>query len=166
MKTSIVLLFALLTSAIYGQSDDCKKWVKYHEDKVGGKGYYVNKESIIVTFDNQQGLNITVMETNKSIIFSIVAVGAGRCIEEKAKIQILFTDDSRIELQTNNDFNCENSAVVYFLNVFGRKWEYEQLSTKNIQTMRVWTSRGYVEENFSEAKAEQLKNVFRCVKVW
>lgn len=164
MKTSIVLIFILLTSFVYSQ--DCERWVKYQEDKVGGTGYYVNKESIIVTNDNTSGFNITVMETNKSIIFSIVAVGAGRCIDEKSKVQILFEDDSRIELLTNGKFNCENSAVVYFLNIFGRKWEYEQLSTKKIKTMRVWTSRGHVEENFTDEKSEQLKNVFRCVKVW
>ena len=165
MKTSIVLLFALLASAIYGQ-DDCTKWINYYEDKVGGTGYYHNKESIIVTNDSKNGFNITIMETGKNIILSIDAVGAGRCIDEKAKVQILFKDDSRIEMQTNNKFNCENSAVIYFLNLFGRQWEYEQLSTKNIKTMRVWTSRGHVEENFSDEKSEQLKNVFRCIKVW
>jgi len=164
MKTSIVLFFILLTTSLYSQ--DCDKWVKYHEDKVGGTGYYVNKESIIITDDNTTGFNITVMETNKSVIFSITAIGAGRCIDEKSKVQILFTDDTRIEMLTNNKFNCENSAVVYMLNLFGRKWEYEQLSTKNIKTMRVWTSRGHIEQDFSDEKSEQLKNVFRCVKSW
>lgn len=164
MRTSIVLLFMIFASLLHSQ--DCEKWTKFHEDKVSGKGYYVNKESIIVTSDNKQGFNITLMETNKSIIFSIVAVGAGRCIDEKSRIQILFTDDTRIELLNNNDFNCENNSVVYFLNVFGRQWEYDQLSTKNIKTMRVWTSNGYVEEDFSNAKSEQIKNVFRCLKNW
>jgi len=84
-----------------------------------------------------------------SLILSIYADGAGSCIDKGSKINILFTDGTRLELLTDGDFNCKSKATVYFGDVFGKKKELNELKSKKVTTMRVWTSDSYVEEDFT-----------------
>ncbi len=163
----LISLFILLSASLFAQ-DDCSNWIKKHEDKVGGKSYLTNKEPMIVSDDGSNGFAIIIMESNKSIILSIkaIAVGTSKCIEEKAKVQILFTDGSRIEILTDNDFNCKADATIYFLNVFGKRDAYNELTTKDIDIMRVWASKGYVEQKFTAEQSKQFRNTLKCVKSW
>ncbi len=65
----------------------------------------------------------------------IQAVGAGSCIDEGSKINILFTDGTRLELVSEDDYNCKGKATAYFGDVFGKKTQLAELKTKKIQTM-------------------------------
>jgi hypothetical protein len=157
-----ILFIMALAANVCAQN--CDTFTTVHTDKVSGTSYKMMAESIIVSKDYKtSGLNITMLNGSKSVILSIVAVGSSRCIEKSSKINILFTDGTRMELVTDGDFNCKNTATIYFGCVFGKKTQREELCTKDIDIMRVWTSAGYVEEKFSADQANKFKNSLKCL---
>jgi len=153
------------TETTYLDPNDCSNWVRTEEDKVSGVSFTSMKEYLIVSKNGgKNGFGITLMLTDRNtIILSIKAVGAGGCIDKGGKINILFTDGSRLELASDGDFNCKGNATIYFGSVFGKKKQLEELKTKKIDVMRVWTSNSYVQENFDDDQAEQFKNAINCL---
>ena len=97
------------------------------------------------------------------LILSIQAAGAGHCIDKGSKINILFTDGTRLELASDGDFNCDAEATVYFGDIFGKKKELQELKSKKIQTMRVWTNESYVEQDFTPENQEEFFHVVNCL---
>ncbi|HNO18873.1 MAG TPA: hypothetical protein PKM24_11255 [Saprospiraceae bacterium] len=145
--------------------NDCSNWISTETDKMDGSTSTASKNTIIVSTDGgKKGFGIFMMQGSKGgVILSIQAVGAGSCIDEGAKINILFTDGSRLVLSNNGKFNCKGNSTVYFGGVFGKKSELEELKTKKIQTMRVWTSDSYVEKDFTTDNQEEFFNVINCL---
>ena len=153
------------TAATNLDPKDCANWIKTEEDKVTGKSYTDMKEYLIISKDGgKKGFGINLMlSSSGSIIYSIKAVGASGCIDKGAKINILFTDGSRLELASDADFNCKGSASVYLGETWGKKSQLSELKLKKIDIMRVWTSDSFVEEKFETDQAEQLLNAFNCL---
>jgi len=50
-----------------------------------------------------------------------------------------------------------------FWGVLEKEKQLEELKTKKIQTMRVWTRDGYVEEDFTKDNQEEFYNVINCL---
>jgi len=144
---------------------DCSNWIATETDKVSGNTFTAAKNALIVSADGgRKGFGIFMMQGSEAeLILTIKAVGAGNCIDEGAKINILFADGSRLELASEMDFNCERRATVYFGGVFGKKKQLEELKTKKIQTMRVWTNDGYVQEDFTVDNQIEFYNVINCL---
>ena len=144
---------------------DCSNFISTEVDKVTGNSTVAAKNVLIVSRDGgKYGFGIFVLKSNSgSIIFSIQAVGAGSCIDDNNKMNILFRDGARLELTNEGKFNCEAKYTQYFGGIFGKKKELEMLKTKEIETMRIWTSKSYVEENFNADQSKELMNVVRCL---
>jgi hypothetical protein len=144
---------------------DCSNWIKTEIDKVSGDTFTGAKNTLIVSTDRgETGLGIFMMQgIDGGLILLIQAVGAGSCIDEEEKINILFTDGSRLELANDGEFNCKGEVTLYFGDKFGKKKQLEELKTKKIQTMRVWTSDGYVEEDFTKDNQEEFYYVINCL---
>jgi hypothetical protein len=120
--------------------------------------------TIIVSTDSgKTGFGIFAVQKDNYTILVIQAIGAGNCIDEGAKINILFRDGSKLELQNDADFNCKAKATVYFGDVFGKKKELAQLMTKEIDTMRVWTNDSYVQEDFTSDNSVSLMMTIKCL---
>lgn len=144
--------------------EDCSNWISTTEDKVSGSKTTGAKESLVISDDGgETGLGIYWLLSGKNPILSIIAVGASGCIDDKSKINILFKDGTRLELITNTDFNCNGKATTYFLGMFGKKPQLEMLTSKKIETMRVWTSKSYVEKNFDDYQAEAFMRTGKCL---
>lgn len=145
--------------------NDCSNWIKTTEDKVSGNSYTSMKDFLIVSNeDGKKGLGISIMKTSRGIIiFDIKAVGAGSCIDKGAKINFLFTDESRLELFTDGDFNCKAMAKIYFGDSYGKKVQLSEIQNKEIDILRVWTSDGYVEEKFTNSQALHFKSSLNCL---
>lgn len=152
-------------STVKPGSSDCSNWIETRTDKVSGNTSTSAKSNIIVSTDGgKKGFGVFMMRGSKGgLILLITAVGAGSCIDEGAKINILFDDGSRLELSSQGDFNCKGKATVYFGDVFGKYSELEQLKTKKIQTMRVWTNDSYVEKDFTKDNQEDFYNTINCL---
>ena len=146
-------------------SSDCSNWISTETDKVSGTTSTVSKNTLIVSTDGgKKGFGILMMQSSKGgLIISIKAVGAGSCIDEGAKINILFTDGSRLMLSNEGNFNCKGNSTIYFGGVFGKKSQLEELKTKKIQTLRVWTSDSYIEKDFSDDNQDEFYNVINCL---
>lgn len=147
-------------------TENCSKYIVTTEDKVTGKTSTASKDMLIVSKNGgKKGFGIFLMKGEKSVIMSIQAVGAGGCIDDKAKMNILFRDGSRLELSNDGKFNCDAKYTLYFGGYFGKKKELEQLKTKEIETMRIWTSKSYVEENFTNDDSKELMESLTCLSI-
>lgn len=146
-------------------NSDCSNYISTEVDKVTGSSTVAAKDMLIVSRDGgKNGFGIYVLKSERgSIIFSIQAVGAGNCIDDKNKMNILFRDGTRLELINDGKFNCDAKYTQYFGGVFGKKKELEMFRTKEVETMRIWTSRSYVEENFTSDQSKELMNVVNCL---
>jgi hypothetical protein len=144
---------------------DCSNFVLSEEDKMTGKSNWAAKDMLIVSKDGgKKGFGIYVLKSEKgSIIFSIQAIGAGNCIDDDNKMNVLFRDGTRVELRNDGKFNCDAKYTQYFGGVFGKKKELKMFGQKEVETIRIWTSKSYVEEDFSIDQSKELMNVVKCL---
>jgi hypothetical protein len=146
------------------ESIECSDVISTTEDEMTGKKTTAMKETLIISENGgKSGLGLYLMKSNKSIILSGKAVGAGSCIDDDDKMNILFRDGTRVEIANNGDFNCKASFTVYFGGVFGNKKNLELLKEKEIEKMRIWTSDGFVEKEFSQQQSKELLTAFNCL---
>ena len=144
---------------------ECSELISTETDKMTGKSSTAAKNTLIVSDDGgKNGFGIFLMNSSSgSIIFSIQAVGAGGCIDDDNKMNILFRDGTRLELVNNGKFNCKSKFTLYFGGSFGKKKQLEMLRTKEIETMRIWTSKSYVEKNLTSEQSKQLMKTVDCL---
>ena len=98
-----------------------------------------------------------------TVVLSIQAAGGGSCIDEDDKMNILFRDGTRIELINNGKFNCEGKFTLYLGGKIGGKKELESFRSKEIETMRIWTSKSYVEKDFNDSESRQFMQTVSCL---
>lgn len=145
---------------------ECSELVSSKVDKMTGETSVSASEAIIVSDDGKEGIAIYLLQGNPGgarLIFILKAIGAGNCIDDDDKMNVLFSDGSRLEIENDGDFNCDAEFTVYFGGVFGKKREWTMLKEKRIESMRVWTTKGYVEEDFTEDQGEIVKATINCL---
>ncbi len=145
--------------------NDCSTWTKIVSDKFTGRSYTAGKNYIVVSNSNRnKSLNILLMlGSDNGVIFSTQVVGAGICIDEGAKIYILFTDNSKLLLSNRLKFNCKGNATVYLGGALGNKSELLELISKRIQSIRVVTRDGNVDNDFTSNNQEEFYNQINCL---
>jgi len=118
---------------------------------------------IIAEKDNTKEINISMQRGAKDVI-SIVfhPVGAGQCIAESNKINIAFTDGSKMDL-SNEYTNCKGEATANFGGSYGRKKPLSDLRSKKIKSIRVWTSDGSVQQTLSAANQDDFLQMLNCL---
>ncbi|WP_460545889.1 hypothetical protein [Echinicola sediminis] len=142
----------------------CSSLILIEEDKMTGDKTPMLKDAIVLSKDGgTNGIAIYLMKAKNSIIFSLTAIGAGNCIDKGDKINFLFRDGTRMESGNMSNFNCDNKSTMYLGGIFGGKKNLIMLSEKEIATLRVWTSDGYVEEDLSNDDSMVLKAAFKCL---
>ncbi len=142
---------------------DCSKLISTEVDVVTGKSSVGSVQSLIVSKSDEYGFAIYLVKGGSSIIVSMQVIGAGNCIDDNDKMNILFTDGTRLEMTNMKDFNCENKFGLYLGKMFRTIKQLDMLSTKKVSIMRVQTSKGYVEMNFTDEEATTLMNSFKCI---
>jgi len=163
--TIILIFVSVKANAQTGDSLGCQNLIKRIEDKVMGTSFMACKIPLVVSKDGINGFKILSNTGNtgeRTLI--IIAVGAGYCIDQGQKANILFRDGTRLELHSDSKFNCEGEFVIYFGGVFGKSEEYDLLSSKEIETLRVWTSKGFVEQDFTPDNSKRLMKTLDCLK--
>lgn len=151
------------TTKVNNISLECSDLIADETDKVTGKTTRGMKSSLIVSKDGKNGFGFYMFEAGNSIILNATVVGAGGCIDDTNKMNILFHDGTRLELVNNAKFNCESNFTLYFGGSFAKKKELELLRTKEIETMRIWTSKSYVEEDFTEENSRAFMRSLDCL---
>lgn len=147
-----------------GVSADCEAMLEITDDSKTGLRITKTKNMIIVaeTGGNNQ-LGIVVQKNSKGIItLGLRPVGAGECIEEGNKVNIVFTDGSKTELAHDGFANCNGESSVSFGGSFGKKKQFDQLRSKKIKTIKVWTRQGSVQQNLSDENQATLLKLLNC----
>jgi hypothetical protein len=147
------------------QQSQCSALLKTTHDKMTGRTTTQPKEPILVSKDEKTGLLIApfIGSSSDTIVFMLRAFGGSNCVDDKASIYVLFDDDSRLELRSNADFNCDNNATVYLGGSFGKTKQLNLLATKKVASIRVVKRKGHVQEDFSAKQATRLQNTLKCL---
>lgn len=145
------------------QSFNCEDLIIEETDKVTGKSTVSGKDLLIVGNNGDKKLGFIFVKGNSSIIIGIQAIGASGCVDDKGKVNILFRDGSRLELINNGKFNCDGMNTQYLGGSFGKKKELELLCSKEIETMRVWTLKDFVEQDFTSEQSMIFMKTVNCL---
>lgn len=143
----------------------CDDLTKKVVDKMSGNTFYSQKETLIVSQDGTNGFGFTMLSSDGTLILNTKAIGAGSCIDDTDTMNVLFRDKTLLELENDSDFNCDSEHTLYFGGGMGRTDELKMLKTKDVETIRVWTSNGYVEEDFSTVESQKFKKTIQCLDV-
>ena len=146
-------------------SYECADLISTKTDKMTGKTYTSNKEFLYISGKNRTGFRILCMKTTTYITIAIwdnEGVTSSYRSDDDDELEILFRDGSKLVLA--NDRQCYGvDFIIYFGNVFGKKKQLNELTTKEIETIRVWTSGGAVQKNFSNEQSKILMNTLKCL---
>lgn len=96
------------------------------------------------------------------LFLNIYAYGAGNCINEDNEIIILFRDGSKFTLAQTGDFNCDNSFTL-FLTKDQYKREINLLSSFEIETIRVYTTDSYVEQDLTSEQSKKIQKSIQYI---
>lgn len=146
----------------------CSEFLVSEEDKMTGKSTVTSKEMLVISKDGgNYGFGLYVLKTDSGLIrFSIQVVGAGNCIDKDSKMNVLFRDGTRLEMRNEGKFNCDSKYTQYFGEIFSKKnntEELKQFAEKEVETIRIWTTKGYVEEDLTPNQSSELMHVVKCI---
>ena len=144
-------------------SSDCSDLITTYLDKVTGFTARINKDAIIVSKDLKNGFSFYLIEKNSIFVINLTVFGARTCIDETSKMNILFRDGTRLEFINNADYNCEGDFHVLFGGRYGRIKLLEQLKTKEIEIMRIGTSQGNVDMDFTSENSLEFLKLLECL---
>ena len=143
---------------------NCDAYTVTTVDKVTGKSSISSKSTIIISENGgKKGFGILALKSSNSLILSIQAVGAGGCIDDDNKMNVLFRDGTRLELVNDGKFNCDARYTQYFGGNFGKKKELEMFQNKEVEIIRIWTSKSFVEEELTKEQSNELMNTIKCL---
>jgi len=143
---------------------DCEALLETYDDTRSGLRITRTLNMLILseTGSNQQ-IGISMEKNSKGIILlKLRPVGAGDCIGDGNKVNIVFTDGSKTELAHDGFPNCNGESVISFGGSYGKKKQLEQLKTKKIKSIKVWTQQGSVQEILSNDNQQKLARTFNC----
>lgn len=152
----------------------CDDLITDFVDKMTKKAEVRSKQTLIVTNEAQDkaiGFFFTKSKTPKSefineyTVFNLIikSVGAGNCVDNGDKINVLFTDGEAIEFRNQGKFNCESTAILALEEDFNKDKRLASLASKSIETIRMWTRNEYVEIDFKEDDQARFKNTLNCM---
>ncbi|MDZ7740995.1 MAG: hypothetical protein U5Q03_04410 [Bacteroidota bacterium] len=143
----------------------CEDLISIETDKMTGKSVIGAKKLLKVLKDeeNQNGFAIFVHKGKRSIIFSIKVLGASNCIQDDSRILILFRDGERMELTNEGGANCEANFTLMFEGPAGKKRELRKFGSKEVESFRIWTARGFVENDFSPIQSLHFMKIVSCL---
>ena len=78
-------------------------------------------------------------------------------------MNILFRDGTRLEFINNADHNCDGEFTLYFGGIYGRIKLLEQLKTKEIEIMRIGTTNGNIDEEFTTENSWEFIKALECL---
>lgn len=153
-----------ITKSVEMDDVDCFNLASTKVDEMTGKSSTGSKELLIVSDDDgKSGFVINILKRSESIIFSIKVDGAGDCIDADSKINIVFRNYNRLDLINDGDFNCDSQFSLYFGGIAGKEKQLEIFRVSEVKTMRIWTSEGFVDKEFSPEQSKQLMHTVNCL---
>lgn len=162
---AILAVIAGLSSECYGQ--DCKTLVLTTQDKMTGD--ITSRAPISPIAFTKTGtdskLSAFWLFSDSSISLIFLTRGAG-CVEHQPTINFLFRDGTRMQRIGGNAFNCDGRAAIYYDSDsdYDRR-DLDSIASKEIEAIRVWTSKSYSQEDLSKAQSKLFMNSLKCLMV-
>ncbi len=128
-------------------------WIARDEDKGEGMAIHLFAQEVKFPVGVYSAISIT------------IGIMGGGCIDDDDKAFILFRDGSRLELKNEGDFNCDGIFKYSLIPAFSSKGaeRFKLLSSKEIEILRVWTSTGSVEEEFTPEQSKIVMTAIDCL---
>ena len=142
---------------------NCSDLITTIADKVTGLSSRHSIEAIILNDNGKSKIEIRVLEVNSIIGILFLVEGASRCIDDTNEIYILFRDGTRLVIENDAKYNCDGEFKLYFNNIHGKKKILETISTKEIETIRIWTRESYVEQDLTPENSKELIMSLNCL---
>lgn len=146
MKKTMILVGMVLSLTSYSQSNPKIKkdsvYIGKQIDDMEGKTYYYASRGM-VSKNEKQGFRLSCFiegESDNELFvrdLSLKMVGIGGCVENNTLI-IKFDDETKIDLKSWNDFNCDGDA---WFNI--NEEQGNLLATKKIVKIKVQNGRTY-----------------------
>ena len=76
---------------------------------------------------------------------------------------MLFRNGERLQFKSDNKYNCDNNATLYFGNIEPRINELNKLKSLEIEALRIWTRKGFVQEDFSKENSVDFIKSINCI---
>jgi hypothetical protein len=159
------------SATLPSQQNPCDAYIESSIDSISGEYTTASRDDIIIMKDGKETLSIVFLIVDRSIVFSIAVVGGVYCVDETNKITITFRDGTAMELPHNGKFNCDGEYLLFFLGPFGKKKEYFQLATTEIDKIKLSLRKSVVDKNranFVEAaltpqNSKEIKTIAECL---
>jgi hypothetical protein len=156
---TIAAAFAVTVSTAFAQ---CDQLTTVTHDKFTGKSTTSSADYIVVSEDGTNGVAFLFIQGDKSLILSGKIYGPSACVDDKAKIYVLFTDGSRLTIPNQGKFNCDRNFTHFFFSP-ERSDILSQLRTKTIEALRAETAKGSVTEDVPSNKANDIRETIKCL---
>jgi hypothetical protein len=144
---------------------ECGEDIEMIEDRRTGVRTRRVKNLIILSEPNS-GKEIAILMqkgAREVITINFRPNGAGNCIAEGNKINIVFTDGSKLDLANDALTNCNGDSKVNFGGPYGRKKIFEELRSKKISSLKVVTQQGSVQLSVNTENADLFRRMFNCL---
>jgi len=179
MKKSILILLSIIFLGTYKCSEtleipdpktgpisyECEDLIKTRADTTLDYSFSMSKNQLVISDDGGKtgfGIGCSRFGVTNSILIMIKVVGAGRHIDEGNVVDILFRDGTRLTLSNGSSTRAVRLGIC-FGGVFQKNKELNELTTKEIEIMQVWTNKGYIIKGFSSEQSKILMNTLKCL---
>jgi hypothetical protein len=158
-----LFIIAVLTAQV-SFSQNCDSIMDYEKDKMDDSETWFMKSPIrLGEGKGSITSNLVMGSQTMTVIWINTAEGAG-CIDKGNRLDILFTDGTKLQLSTHGTFNCQEKSTFYFHRAMGTEKHLDTFCEKTIATIRVWSMKTHNQQDLSEADAIHLRDAFKCLR--
>lgn len=154
------LLTSILLAVTFTATAQCDM-VTTETDRMTGRTTTSSVNYITMSSDGIDGIALMFIASEKTVSLYATVFGPSSCIDDKARMYILFTDGSRTTLTNSIKFNCENRFARIWFN--RKDPQIAELLSKRIEAIRVETYKGSVTEEMTPEQADTFAETLRCV---
>jgi hypothetical protein len=101
--------------------------------------------------------------THNTVALTIHSVGAGACVNDGDKVELVFTDSAKLELANMAKFNCQAESSIYFNSALNNADQLQILAEKQIARITVWTKKKNLTRNVSDQTSTEIRELFSCL---
>ncbi len=114
--------------------------------------------------EDRSEMDISIQKGGKGIITISFRTGTSvECIGEGNRLNILFTDGSKLDLTNEGPANCRGEVVSYFSGPYGKKKQLDELKTKKIKSIRIQTQQNSITQELSKENQEEFVRLVSCI---
>lgn len=161
-KIFTTLAFIGMMNAAQAQ---CDSVLTREVDEFSGKASWSNKDQIILSDNGTDGMHMMLLmpdDKHKTLIWVATSTEVG-CVDKGKKVELVLTDETRMTLYSEGNFNCKGKATMYFGNIFGKRKEMSKLAETPIDMIRIHGSNTLHSEKFKPETAQYFMSVFKCL---